>query len=164
MKHFGELSARATLSFPFSIFRLADDALTAAGKAKGRTPAAEDAFLLVQDEIIQFGSPPPREDTPGDRRKNLPDPSTALKNASMKDNKSIGIVSKIKSAFPTPVSCTSHSRMFQQLLMRNQSPEGPIKSVSFVILKSLHERPRDQVIVYRQYPPYSRLFLLFKVA
>jgi hypothetical protein len=79
--------------------------LTAAGKAKkGRTPAAADAFLLVQDEIIQFGSPPPRKDTPGDRRKKLPDPSTALANASKKDKKSIGILSKIKSAFPTPVS------------------------------------------------------------
>jgi hypothetical protein len=79
--------------------------LTAAGKAKkGRTSAAEDAFLLVQDEIMQFGSPPPRKDAPGDRRKKLPDPSTALKNASDKDNKSTGILSKIKSAFSTPVS------------------------------------------------------------
>ena len=105
MKHFRELSARATLSFPFSIFRLADAALTAAGKAKkGRTPAAADAFLLVQAEIIEFGSPPPRKDTPGDRRKKLPDPSTALANASNKDNKSIGTLSKIKSAFSTPVS------------------------------------------------------------
>ena len=53
--------------------------------------------------------------------------------------------------------------MIQQLIMRNQSPKGPIKKVDFVILKSPHERRRDDKIVHRQYPLRSRLFLLFKV-
>ena len=48
--------------------------------------------------------------------------------------------------------------MIQQLMMRkNQSSKGPIKGVNFVILKSPHERRRDDSIVHRQYPPCLRL-------
>ena len=47
--------------------------------------------------------------------------------------------------------------------MRNKSPKGPIKGVNFVILKSPHERRRDDLIIHRQYPLCLRLFHLFKV-
>ncbi|KAF8265881.1 hypothetical protein EI94DRAFT_1787225 [Lactarius quietus] len=114
------------------IFRLADAALTEAGKAKKRrTPAATDAFLLVQDEIVQFGSPPPN-DTPGTHRKKLPDPNSALLNAAKKDEKSTGILSTIKSIFPAP------------------DPKGPTKKVNFVVLESPHERREEQPIVNQE--------------
>ena len=92
---------------PLSLLRLADAALRAAGKAnKGATPEAADAFLRVQEEMVLFGLPPPRKDSdaPGDHRKRLLDPNIALANASKKDEKSISILSKVKSVFPTPVS------------------------------------------------------------
>ena len=90
---------------PLSIFRLADAALSTAGKAKkGRTPQAADAFLCVHDEIIRFGSPPSRKEAPGDHRKNLPNPSAALANAAKKDQKTTTVLSKVKSTFKAPVS------------------------------------------------------------
>ena len=93
-----------------SIFRLADAALSAAGNAKkSRTPQAADAFLCVQDEIIRFGSPPSRKEAPGSHRRRLSDTSTALKNAAEKDNKTTTFLSKVKSAFKTPVSHLSFS-------------------------------------------------------
>jgi hypothetical protein len=96
--------------YPSSIFRLADAALSAAGKAKkGKTPQAADAFLCVQDEIVRFGSPPPRKEALGDHRKKLPDPSTALANAAKKDEKTTTFLSKVKSAFKAPVSRLSCS-------------------------------------------------------
>jgi hypothetical protein len=96
----------------FRIFRLADAALSAAGKAKqGTTDEATKAFLRVQDEITHFGAPPPRKDTLGnsDHRKSLADPSTALTKATDKDNEKKGLLSKIKSAFEAPVSFLSYS-------------------------------------------------------
>jgi hypothetical protein len=105
--------------FPFSIFRLADAALNAAGKAKwGTTDEATDAFLRVQDEITHFCAPPPRKDTSGDfdHRKRLPDPRSAMEAASKKDEKSVSamilkdeksvsaMILKVKSTFKAPVS------------------------------------------------------------
>jgi hypothetical protein len=78
-----------TLNTPSSLLRLADAALSAAGGAeKGKTSEAADAFLRVQEEIKKFGPPPPRKGAPGDHRKVLLDPSTALESASKKDEKS----------------------------------------------------------------------------
>jgi hypothetical protein len=46
----------------FRIFQLADAALSAMGKAKqGTTDEATKAFQHVQDEITQFGAPPPQK-------------------------------------------------------------------------------------------------------
>ena len=86
--------------------------MSAAGKAKqGTTDEATNAFLRVQNEITQFGAPPPRKDTLGgsDHRKSLADPSTALANAAQKDEKTTTFLSKIKSVFKAPVSCQSYS-------------------------------------------------------
>ena len=109
----GEIRQRSarklTAQYPFSIFRLADSALSAAGKAnKKKTPEATEAFLRVQEEMERFGSPPPRKDSgaPGDHRKRLPDPRIALATASKKDEQSgRSFISKImKSKSPAPVS------------------------------------------------------------
>ena len=106
MKSFRELSARVhNTQHPFSVLRLADAALSAAGRAKKRkTSEATDAFLRVQEEIKRFGPPSPRKGAPGGPRKKLFDLSTALESASKKDEKSTGILSKVKSAFKAPVS------------------------------------------------------------
>ena len=94
-----------TLKYPFSILGLADAALSAAGRAKkGKTPEATNAFLRVQEEIKIFGSPSPRKDVPGEHRKTLLDPRTALESASKRDEKSSSTLSKVKSAFTAPVS------------------------------------------------------------
>ena len=72
----------------------------------GKTSEATKAFLRVQEEIKLTGPPPPKG-TPGDGRKNIPDPITALKNATKKDDKSIGLankLAKVKTAFKPLVS------------------------------------------------------------
>jgi len=85
---------------------LADSALDAAGRAKkGKTDKATDAFQLVQEEIKRFGFPAPREVVPGDHRKRLPNPSTALEAASKRDEVSTGILKRVKSTvIAAPVS------------------------------------------------------------
>jgi hypothetical protein len=97
-----------TLNTPFSLLRLADIALSAAGRAKkGKTPEATNTFRRVHEEMKLFGSPSPRKEAPADHRKKLLDPSTAMESASKKDEKSTSTISKIKSAFKAPVShCT----------------------------------------------------------
>ena len=70
----------------------------------GKTSEATYAFLHVQEEIKLFGPPPPRKDHPGDHRKRLPDPITALETASKKDEKSTGTLAKVNTAFKPPVS------------------------------------------------------------
>ena len=100
-------------SISFSIFRLADVALSAAAEAKkGTTNEATNAFQRVQDEIIEFGAPRPREDTTGGYRKSLVDPSTALEKAAQKDKETTNIISNITSVITgkaTPVSYPSYS-------------------------------------------------------
>ena len=84
--------------------RLADAAVDAAGRAKmGKTSEATNAFLRVQEEIKLTGPPRPRK---GTLDENLPDPITALKNATKKDEKSIGTLAKFNKALklPPPVS------------------------------------------------------------
>ncbi len=89
----------------FSVFQLADAALSAAGRAKkGKTSEATGAFQLVQEEIKRFGFPTPRDVDPDDYRKKLPDMSTALESASNRDEESTGVLSKVESAFKAPVS------------------------------------------------------------
>jgi hypothetical protein len=94
--------------YPFSIFRLADAALSAAGTSgKNETPEAGAAFLRVQEAMEKFGSPPARKDldAPGNHRKKLANPSTALATAAMKDSQSTrSFASKVKSIFKAPVS------------------------------------------------------------
>src|SRR6266404_1933330 len=85
--------------YPCSLFLLADSALDAAGRGKGKTDKATDAFQLVQEEIKRFGFPAPREVVLGDHRKRLPNPSTALEAASKRDEVSTGILKKVKSTF-----------------------------------------------------------------
>ncbi|KAH9017891.1 hypothetical protein EDB84DRAFT_1628145 [Lactarius hengduanensis] len=103
-----------------AVLRLADVALSAAGRAKkGTSSEATEAFLRVQEEIKRFG-PPPQKGTPGSHRKKLLDPSTELESASKKDEKSTSIISKVKSAFKAPL------------------PSGHTKNVYFVILEPLH--------------------------
>ncbi|KAN0132168.1 hypothetical protein V8E53_009934 [Lactarius tabidus] len=118
-----------------NIFRLADAALNAAGKAKrGTTDEATDAFLRVQDEITHFCAPPPRKDTSGDfdHRKRLPDPRCAMEAASKKDEKSVSaMILKVKSTFKAP------------------EPKGLTMKVNFVIRKSPH-RHNDQLIVHQE--------------
>ena len=93
----------------FSILRLADAALSAARRAnKGATSEAADAFLRVQKEMRRFGSPPPN-DVPAPHRKILRDLSTAMEAASKKDEKSMGTLSKVNTAFMYPVSYLSES-------------------------------------------------------
>ena len=88
----------------FSILRLADDALSAAGRAdKGTTSEAAEAFLRVQKEMKRFGTPPPNG-APAPHRKILRDLGTAMEAASKKDEKSTSFIAKVKSIFPTPVS------------------------------------------------------------
>ncbi|KAH9018211.1 hypothetical protein EDB83DRAFT_180795 [Lactarius deliciosus] len=72
-----------------NIFRLADAALSAAGRAgKGTTAEAKDAFLQAE---------------PGGHRKQLFDPITALGSASEKDKKSMSTLSRVKSVFKPPI-------------------------------------------------------------
>jgi hypothetical protein len=88
----------------FRILRLADEALSAAGRAKEKTTSeAAAAFLLVQQEMKLFGSPP-KSVAPAPYRKKLPDLSTAMEAASKRDEKATSFISKVKSIFPTPVS------------------------------------------------------------
>ncbi|KAH9049825.1 hypothetical protein EDB83DRAFT_1389510 [Lactarius deliciosus] len=85
-----------------NVLRLADAALSAAGKAKkGTTTEATEAFARFQEEIKRFG-PPSRKGAPGGHRKTLPDPSTALESASKKDKKSTSTLSRVKLAFMLP--------------------------------------------------------------
>jgi hypothetical protein len=98
-----------TAQYPFRIFQLADAALIAAGTSgKNETSEAGTAFLRVQVAMKQFGFPPPRNDldAPGNHRKKLLDPSTALAIAFMKDAHSTrSFLSKLtKSRSSTPVS------------------------------------------------------------
>ncbi|KAH8980109.1 hypothetical protein EDB92DRAFT_304284 [Lactarius akahatsu] len=116
-----------------NILRLADAALSAAGKAKkGTTTEATEAFARLQEEIKRFGSPSSRKGAPGGHRKKLPDPSTALESASKKDKKSTSTLSRVKSAFKAPI------------------PSGSTKQVNFVILESLHEEHKDQLIINQE--------------
>ncbi|KAH9009579.1 hypothetical protein EDB84DRAFT_1571137 [Lactarius hengduanensis] len=116
-----------------NILRLADAALSAAGKAKkGTTTEATEAFARLQEEIKRFGPPSSRKGAPGGHRKKLPDPSTALESASKKDKKSTSILSRVKSAFKAPI------------------PSGNTKQVNFVILESLHEEHKDQLIINQE--------------
>ncbi|KAI9435098.1 hypothetical protein H4582DRAFT_703410 [Lactarius indigo] len=116
-----------------NILRLADAALTAAGRAKkGTTAEATEAFSRVQEEIKLFGPPSSRKGTPGGPRKKLPDPSIALESASKKDKKSTSTLSRVKSAFKAPI------------------PSGNTKKVNFVILESLHEERKDQLILNQE--------------
>ncbi|KAH9035752.1 hypothetical protein EDB85DRAFT_841285 [Lactarius pseudohatsudake] len=109
-----------------NIFRLADAALSAAGRAgKGTTAEATDAFVRVREEIKQFGPPSPQKSTPaparapGGHRKQLFDPITALGSASEKDKKSMSTLSRVKSVFKPPI------------------PSGSTKKVNFVVVESL---------------------------
>lgn len=142
-------------SISFSIFRLADAALSAAAEAKkGTTNEATNAFQHVQDEIIEFGAPRPREDAIGGHRKCLVDPRTALEKAAQKDKKKTNIISKITSVATgkaAPVSYPSYPRLPNCSQCESQVSKGPVRKVNFVILKSPHERLKDQSIVRRQY-------------
>jgi hypothetical protein len=112
-----------------NVLQLTDAALRAAERAgKGKTSEATEAFLRVQEQIRLFFSLPGR-DTPGNRRKKLLDPSTALEAASKKDERSMETLSKIRSTFKAPL------------------PTGPTKVVNFVVLKSLHEGRLDLTII-----------------
>ena len=96
-----------TTQHPSSIFRLADAALSAAGKANKKEPSeAADAFLRVQVEMERFGFPPRKNsEATGDYQKRLPDLRIALATASKKDEQSARLISKImKSKSPAPVS------------------------------------------------------------
>ncbi|KAH8980111.1 hypothetical protein EDB92DRAFT_1954296 [Lactarius akahatsu] len=116
-----------------NVLRLADAALSAAGRAKkGKTSEATDAFLRVREELKRPDCPAPLKDTLGDHRTKLPDPSTALESASKKDGDSMRTLSKVKMTLKTPL------------------PSGHTKEVNFVILESLHERRRDQLIINQE--------------
>ncbi|KAI9449355.1 hypothetical protein BJY52DRAFT_253032 [Lactarius psammicola] len=116
-----------------NVLRLADAALSAAGRAKkDTTPEATEAFLRVQEEIKRFGSPSPRQGAPAGPRRNLFDPGTALELASKKDEKSTSMLSKVKSVFNAPL------------------PSGHTKKVNFVILEKLHEEREDQLIINQE--------------
>ncbi|KAH9175842.1 hypothetical protein EDB89DRAFT_287927 [Lactarius sanguifluus] len=135
-----------------NILRLADAALSAAGKAKkGTTTDATEAFARLQEEIKIFG-PPSRKGTPSGPRKKLPDPSIALESASKKDKKSTSTLSRVKSAFKAPI------------------PSGNTKNVNFVILESLHEERKDQLITnqivwrFSRYPEKSADRIAPKIA
>lgn len=81
--------------------------MNAAAKAKkGKTPEATNAFVCLQDELLfQFGSRSPRGDTLlDDSRTLLLSPSTALEFAFKKDEYSMRMLSKVNTAFKTPVS------------------------------------------------------------
>ena len=88
----------------FSILRLADAALSAAGRANnGTTSEAAEAFLRVEEEMRLVGSPLPGH-APGPHRKKLPDLKSAMAAAAKKDEMSTGFIEKVNSRFPTPVS------------------------------------------------------------
>ncbi|KAI9449586.1 hypothetical protein BJY52DRAFT_1215868 [Lactarius psammicola] len=112
-----------------NVLRLADAALSAAGRAKkGTTPEATD-FLRVQEEIKRFSSPSPRQGAPPGPRRNLIDPETALEHASKKDEKSMSAYQKSS---------------------RYSRPPGHTKKVNFVILEKPHEEPEDQLIINQE--------------
>ena len=96
--------------YPCSLFLLADSALDAAGRAKkGKTNEATDAFQVVQEEIEQVIKrsgflASPRKVVPGDHRKKLSDPSTALESAFKRDEESRDFLEKVRSTFKAPVS------------------------------------------------------------
>ncbi|KAH9017270.1 hypothetical protein EDB85DRAFT_678591 [Lactarius pseudohatsudake] len=114
-----------------NILRLADAALSAAGRAKkGTTTEATEAFARFQEEIKRFG-PPSRKGAPGGHQKKLLDPSTALESASKKDIKWTSTLSRVKSAFMPPI------------------PSRNRKRVIFVILESLEER-KDQLMIVQE--------------
>ncbi|KAH9175837.1 hypothetical protein EDB89DRAFT_287617 [Lactarius sanguifluus] len=115
-----------------NILRLADAALSAAGRAGNGTAEVTGAFERVQMEIKRFGPPSSRKGAPGGHRKMLLDPSTALESASKKDKKSTSTLSRVKSAFKAPI------------------PSGNTKKVNFVILESLHEERKDQLIINQE--------------
>ncbi|KAH8980113.1 hypothetical protein EDB92DRAFT_1901629 [Lactarius akahatsu] len=116
-----------------NVLQLADAALSAAGRAgKSTTAEATGAFERVQEEIKQFGPPPPQKGTLGSHRKKLLDPSTALESASKKDEKSTSTISKVKSAFKAPI------------------PSGNTKKVNFVILESPHKERDNQLIIHQE--------------
>jgi hypothetical protein len=150
---------------PASVLQLTDAALLAAERAgKGKTSEATEAFLRVQEQIRLFFSLPGR-DTPGNRRKKLLDPSTALEAASKKDEKSMETLSKIRSTFKAPVSRLPLSSSDYPIAHdAGQLPTGPTKVVNFVVLKSLHEDRLDLTIIRRPYPFDSQYFLLFNDA
>ncbi|KAH9169959.1 hypothetical protein EDB89DRAFT_1908133 [Lactarius sanguifluus] len=73
-----------------NILRLADAALSAAGRAKkGTTTEATEAFARFHEETKRFGPPSSRKGAPGGHRKKLFDPSTTLESASKKDIKGV---------------------------------------------------------------------------
>jgi hypothetical protein len=142
------------------VLQLTDAALRAAERAgKGKTSEATEAFLRVQEQINLFFSLPGR-DTPGNRRKKLLDPSTALKAASKKDDKSMETLSKIRSTFKAPVSRLPLSSSDYPIAHdAGQLPTGPTKVVNFVVLKSLHKDRLDLTIIRRPYPFDSQYYI-----
>ena len=88
---------------------LADDALSAAGRAKkGTTSEAADAFLRVQKEMRSLFSLPSNHALAPHRRI-LHNLSAAMETASKKDEKSMGALSKVNTVFMSPVSHLSES-------------------------------------------------------
>ena len=86
-----------------SILRLADAALSAAGRAnKGTTSEATDAFLHVQEEMKRLGSLP--NDAPVPQWGIIRHPNAAMEAAFKRDEKSMGTLSRAKAAFMSPVS------------------------------------------------------------
>lgn len=110
--------------------------MSASGRAKkGKTPEATDAFLRLREELLnQFVFRTPRGDSTllDDRLTMLLSPSTALEFASKKDEHSIGMFSKVNTTLKAP----------------------PMKQGYLILLKSPHERLRDQDLIYRRYPPF----------
>ena len=155
MRSFSQLSIRVhhTQHF-FSILRLADEALSAAVRAKDKTTSeATAAFLRVQEEMKLFGSLPPGV-APARHRIRCPDLSTAMEDASKRDKDKMNFISKVTSFFSTPVS-PSHLSWSDDPTVHNgnQDSKGDRKKVNFVVPKSPHERQQNQLIVHRQYYP-----------
>ncbi|KAH9049830.1 hypothetical protein EDB83DRAFT_2630951 [Lactarius deliciosus] len=116
-----------------NVLRLADAALSAAGRAKkGKTSEATNAFLRVREELKRLDCPAPLKETSGDHRKMLPDPCAALESAFKKDEDSMRTLSKVKMTLKAPL------------------PSGHTKEVNFVIFEMLHERRRDQLIINQE--------------
>ncbi|KAH8976728.1 hypothetical protein EDB86DRAFT_3094684 [Lactarius hatsudake] len=117
-----------------NVLRLADAALSAAGRAKkGKTSEATDSFLRVREELKRLDCPALLKDTLGAHQKKLPDPCTALESASKKDEDSMRTLSKVKMTLKTSLPS-----------------EHNTKEVNFVILESLHEGRRGQLIFYQK--------------
>ncbi|KAH9035757.1 hypothetical protein EDB85DRAFT_2212427 [Lactarius pseudohatsudake] len=110
-----------------NILRLADAALSAAGKAKkGTTTEATEAFTRLQEEIKGFGPPSSRKGAPGGHRKKLPDPSTALESASKKDKKSTSTLSRVKSAFNLYITANDSTLSGTLLEWSNTAASSPM--------------------------------------